>query len=53
MTDGRPSAEANGQSEKNSQNSNTVCYWVYVASCLLCSFFGGIIGWVIRDMLIR
>ena len=39
----------NGQSEKT--NTDSVGFCIYVFGCLLCSLFGGVIGWVIRDML--
>lgn len=43
-----------GQSEDAyNDNRHVVCFHVYVIGCLLCTFFGGIIGWAIRDMLIK
>lgn len=43
--------EKNRQSGKT--DANSVGFYIYVVGCLLCSFFGAVIGWIIRDMLIR
>lgn len=44
----------NGQSEDAySDNRHSVDYHIYLMSCSLCAFFGGVIGWAIRDMLIK
>ncbi len=44
--------ENNGQSE-SSYEKHFISFRVYVLGCLLCTFFGGVIGWAIRDMLVK
>ena len=41
--------ENNGQSE----DAYRMDFGIYVIGCICCSVFGGVIGWVLRTLLVR